>query len=117
MSRDPFFVIKNAGPTELRADVAYAGRDVLVTIFGGERHVGAVGVGGYSVRAYASVLTMSGHRDDVIAKEAALRISKALKCSCVVIVGVHVDDASGRQISEMVDTSFALVEELIEALK
>ena len=117
MSLDALFVTRNAGSTELRADVAHVGRDLLVTLFGGERHIGAVGVGGCSARPYASVLTMPGHRDDVIAKEAAMRISKALKCSCVVIVGIHVDDASERRISEIVDTSFALVEELIEALK
>jgi len=63
------------------------------------------------------VLTVPNHRDDIIAKEAALRISKELRQSCVVVVGIHVHDASERQVTEIVDASFSLVNELIEAFK
>jgi gallate decarboxylase subunit D len=97
--------------------VTHLGRDLLVTLVGGEAHVGAVALGGRNKRSYASVLTVPDHRDDVIAKEAALRISKELNCSCVVIVGIHVSNASKHQVSEIVGASFALVDELIEALK
>jgi len=41
--------------------------------------VGAVALGGFHRRSYASVLAVPNHRDDVIAKEAALRISKELR--------------------------------------
>ncbi|MGZ7138675.1 MAG: prenylated flavin chaperone LpdD [Halobacteriota archaeon] len=101
----------------MRVDVTHLGRDLLVTLVGGDEHVGAVALGGIHKRSYASVLTVPNHRDDVIAKEAASLISKELKCSCVVIVGIHISNASEKQVSQIVEASFTLVKELIEALR
>jgi hypothetical protein len=93
------------------------GKDLLVTLVGGKAHVGAVALGDFQRRSYASVLAVPNHRDDIIAKEAALRLSKELRQTCVVVVGIHVYDASEGQIAEIVDASFSLVNELVEALK
>lgn len=117
MSRDALILTRNAGPAHLRIDVTRLGKDLLVTLVGGRAHVGAVALGGFNQRAYASVLAVPDHRDDLIAKEAACRISKEFNCNCVVIVGIHVSNASGDQINEIIDVSFLLVDELIEALK
>jgi hypothetical protein len=115
--RDTLVLTRSAGSTDLRVDVTHFGRDLVVTLVGGEAHVGAVALGGFHKRSYASVLTVPDHRDDVIAKEAASRISKELNCSCVVIVGIHVSNASEKLVSQIVEASFTLVSELIEALK
>jgi len=115
--RDTLVLTRHAGSTDLRVDVAHLGRDLLVVLVGGEAHVGAVALGGFHKRSYASVITVPDHRDDIIAKEAASRISKALNCSCVVIVGIHVSNASKQQISQIIEASFTLINELIEALK
>ena len=117
MSREHIVLTRNAGSVDIRADATRMGKDLLVTLVGGEAHVGAVALAGFDTRSYASVLAVPNHRDDIIAKEAALRISKGLRQSCVVIVGVHVHNASERQVAEIVDASFSLVDELIEALK
>ena len=117
MFRDTLELTRSAGLTDLVIDVTHLGQDLLVTLVGGEAHVGAVALGGFRKRSYASVLTVPDHRDDVIAKEAASRISKELNCSCVVIVGIHVSNASEQQVSQIVEASFTLVNELIEALK
>ena len=101
---------------ELQLKAQFLGQDLLVVILGGEAHVGAAAVGGFLTRPYASVITVPGHRDDVIAKEAALRLSSELQRTCIVLVGIHINDASKEQISDMVRTSFGLVSELIEAL-
>jgi hypothetical protein len=90
---------------------------LLVTLVGGDAHIGAVALAGPNQRVDASVLTVPDHRDDVIAKEASLRISRNLNCNCVVIVGIHVNNALVDQINEIIDGSFLLVDELIEALK
>jgi hypothetical protein len=115
--RDTLVLTRSVGSTDLRVDVTQLGRDLLVTLVGGDDHVGAVALGGFHKRSYASVITVPDHRDDVIAKEAASLISKELKCSCVVIVGIHVSNASEKQVSQIVEASFTLVNELIEALK
>ena len=117
MSSDALVLRKHAGSVDLRADVAHLGRDLLVSIVGGEAHIGAVALGGFNKRSYASVIAVPDHRDDVIAKEAALRISKELQRTCVVIVGIHVNNASEQQISQAVESSMELVNELIEAFK
>jgi hypothetical protein len=107
----------SAGSADLRVDATRLGKDLLVTLVGGKAHVGAVALGGFHRTSYASVLAVPNHRDDIIAEEAALRISNELRQSCVVVVGIHVHDASEGQIAEIVDASFLLVDELIEALK
>ena len=117
MFRDTLVLTRSVGSIDLRIDVAHLGRDLLVTLVGGEAHVGAVALGGFHTRSYASVITVPDHRDDIIAKEAASLISKELNCSCVVIVGIHVSNASEKQISQIVEASFTLIKELIEALK
>ncbi|MBN1227398.1 MAG: hypothetical protein JXA79_10430, partial [Deltaproteobacteria bacterium] len=71
----------------LEAFVKNIGSDLLVSIFGGQRpHIGAVAVAlprpslkDPKVRsATASVFCYPGHKEDVIAKEAAERLSAAL---------------------------------------
>jgi len=117
LSRGHVVLTRNAGPVDLRVDATRIGKDLLVTLVGGKAHVGAVALGGFRRRSYASVLTVPNHRDDIIAKEAALRISKELRESCIVVVGIHVHNASEKQVSEIVDASSSLINELIEALK
>ena len=117
LSRGHVALTRNAGPVDLRVDATRIGKDLVVTLVGGKAHVGAVALGGFHRRSYASVLTVPNHRDDIIAKEAALRISKELRESCVVVVGIHVHNASEEQVAEIVDASASLINELIEALK
>jgi gallate decarboxylase subunit D len=117
LSPDPLILTRNAGSADLRIEATRLGRDLLITLVGGDAHVGAVALAGPNQRADASVLSVPEHRDDVIAKEAAVRISKEFNCNCVVIVGIHVSNASADQINEIIDASFWLVDELIEAVK
>lgn len=117
LSRGHIVLFRNAASIRLKIDATLIGEDLLITLVGGKKHVGAVALGGFATRSYASVLAVPNHRDDVIAKEAAWRISEQLRQSCVVVVGIHIDHASEGQIAELVDASHLLVDELIEALK
>lgn len=117
MSSDPLILTRNAGSAQLRIEATRLGRDMVVTLVGGDAHIGAVALAGSNQRANVPVLAVPYHRDDGIAKEAALRIAKEFNCNCVVIVGIHVSNASQDQINEIVNTSSLLVDELIEALK
>jgi hypothetical protein len=117
LSSDLLILTRKAGSARLQIEVVRLGRDLLVTLVGGDAHIGAVALAGPNQRFDASVLTVPDHRDDVIAKESSLRISKELNCNCVVIVGIHVSNASAEQINEIIDESFLLVDELIEALR
>ncbi len=108
---------KNSDPIELELEAAVVGRDLLVLITGGDAHLGAVAVGGFSKRSYASVITVPGHKDDCIAKEAASRIADHLKRACAVVVGIHLTGPSKEQIDSVVKDALTLVDNMIEALK
>ncbi|MDR7855506.1 MAG: hypothetical protein RIN63_02775 [Tissierella sp.] len=80
-------------------------------------HIGAVSVavprksltGDGSNSASASVICITGHKEDELARLIALRLSSKWQCNVTVSVGVHVDDAKkddidiiGRNIEELV---------------
>ncbi len=109
---------KSAGRIEVTLEATRIGKDLLVVITGGKGHIGAVGAGsGCGELAVSSVITTPGHRDDRIAKGAAERITKTLGCNCAVIAGVHYDDITAREITDVLSLSEQLVEELEGALR
>ncbi len=82
----------------LEAFVKRIGQDFLVAIRGGEGpHIGAATVAqprpslrDYRLRsATASVFCYPGHKDDIISKEAAEKISSALNTNVSVTAGMH----------------------------
>ncbi|MDY6960063.1 MAG: hypothetical protein SVK08_13010 [Halobacteriota archaeon] len=89
------------------------GDDYVINIIGEGPHVGAVGVGNFdngSNRASSSVITLSGHRDDRIAKEAAEKISKKTKRSTVVTVGIHLENITEREINTILSNSEQIID-------
>ena len=104
------------------AFVKEIGQDLLVAIWGGERpHIGAVAVAqprpslkDHSLRsATASVFCYPGHKDDIIAKEAAEKISSALDTNVTVTVGIHWDDIDEEGIQSVIENSRQLVKMII----
>ena len=107
----------------VEAFVKEIGQDLLVAIWGGERHhIGAVAVAqsrpslrDHRLRsATASVFTYPGHKDDIIAKEAAEMISSALDTNVIVTAGVHWDDIDEEGIKSVMANSRQLIEMIIE---
>lgn len=64
------------------------------------------------VSASASVLCVTGHKEDQLARDAALRLSSAFQCIVVVTVGLHVDDASAEEIRRLSDNYQAALDEV-----
>jgi len=110
---------KIEGRLKIRLDARKIGTDLLIIITGGESHIGAVGAGTKSVSklATSSVITLPGHRDDRIAKDAAEQISKKFGCNCAVIAGIHYDHISPEEIDKIVFMVDDLIEKLEEALR
>ncbi len=108
---------EDSGPVELELEATEIGSDLLILITGGQSHLGAVAVGGFATRSYVSVITMPGHKDDCIAREAASRVVDHLRRSCAVLVGIHMRDPSSEQIKSVVKAALILVDRMIEALK
>jgi hypothetical protein len=96
---------------ELRA--VEVGDGLLVAITGGKAHIGAAAVGiSYGSLATSSVITVPGHRDDRVAKDAAEKLSKASGKTVVVVAGIHYNDMSREEIGD----ALRLCDELVEGL-
>ena len=96
------------------------GDDILVTLTGGNAHIGAVSVGHFDHsggHASSSVITLPSHRDDEIALKAARNISSYLHRNCTFIVGINFKDITTEEIEEIIDRSDRLTEELIDSLR
>jgi len=109
----------------LEAFVKQIGEDLLVAIWGGEKpHIGAVAVAQPRpslkdesvVSATASVFCYLGHKDDIIAKEAAERISATLNRHVTLTVGIHWDDIDEAGIKTIMANSQRLVNMIIEKI-
>lgn len=98
------------------------GRDLQVTIGGGEAHVGAVALfappavisanlgadldagpgAGPGAEPFQSLVVVPPHKEGPLAEEAARRLATAARCSCVAIAGIHQDDATRDEIADIV---------------
>jgi len=113
---------KEAGRHMIFLDAKRIGNDYLVCIYGGdEHHIGGVATAYQTQSHYrdastTSVNTMAlpGHKDYLIANSAAEKICKALHAPAVVTVGIHYDDATKAEITQIVDGADDLVEDMIQ---
>ena len=102
-------------------EARYLGEDLLVTCVGGDKpHIGAVAVAHTrpslqnpdELSASANIICLSGHREDELARAAALKLCKALGCTVTVVAGMHwhkIDKAGINQVVKNVET---LIEQL-----
>lgn len=109
-------------PYTVKAEVIQAGRDLAVVITGGiVPHIGAAALAtprlslkqDGSISASASVLCQVGHKDDLPAREAALRLAAALNTTVLVSVGIHVDAAQTADLQAL-QANFAQLLSLLE---
>lgn len=110
---------QNAGRMELVLERIMVGNDFIITLTGGNEHVGAAAVGMYdkkSGRASASVISLPGHRDDGIALDCARCISAITMTATVFIVGIHLDDITKNEICEIIAASKQMTNKFIDSL-
>ena len=115
-------VEKKAGQHTIYLETKEIGNDLLVAIYGGDaHHIGGVAIAYPSESHYrdattvsVSTLTLPGHKDYVVANTAAEKICKALEVPTVVTVGIHYDNASSKDIEEIISVVNTLVDEIIE---
>jgi hypothetical protein len=104
------------GKIEIVLDAKKVGEDYLLTLTGGEEHVGAVAIGLFderSQRASSSVITMPGHREDNLALNGARQVSRATGKTSVFVVGIHKDNISLEEIRDIVSAAEEMVENFI----
>jgi len=98
------------GRFDLTASVTKVGQDVIVAIFGGERpHIGAVALADprpslrnpETTSATASVLCLTGHKEDAIVKSASERLAAAANRPVVVTAGMHWDNLRESDLNQI----------------
>ncbi len=111
-------------PLEISA--AFAGDDILVCLQGGERpHLGCVVqtepreslAGDGSVSATSSVLNYVGHKDEVICRYVAEKISRELNRRVVCTGGFHKDGILPEEIREVQMVVEQMAERVVERLR
>ncbi|MHA1480907.1 MAG: hypothetical protein ACTSQZ_05750 [Candidatus Thorarchaeota archaeon] len=112
---------KKVGSHTLILKAETIGCDYLVTIYGGdEHHIGGIALAYPTKSHYRDATTVSvntitapGHKDYLVANTAAEKICKALNTLVVVSVGIHINEATKDEITEIIKVVDSLVEDLI----
>lgn len=115
----PVLLSEGTGRTKVSLTTNHIGKDLIVYLFNDQGHLGAVAVADYSEkerRTSTSVLTRLGHKDDAVAYSAASRLCRRLKQPVCVIAGIHLDDITEAEITEITGNCDKLVEKLISAV-
>lgn len=116
-------VIYGEGKALVEVQYQTVGQDLQVLIMAGKAHVGAVALAvpcqtnAEGVTASVSVMTVPGHRDNIVAEAAALSLCKALGRPVSVTAGLHIDQASQKEIMALVDNAKEAIKILINNLK
>lgn len=109
-------ITRGEGRTKVNLSAHQMGNDPVVYLYNENAHIGAVAIGEYEPkeeRASTSVITRLGHKDDAVAQKAAYLISKATKKPVCVIAGIHVDNISEMEISQILENASSLIDEFI----
>lgn len=95
-------------PYRVEGALTLCGQDYALHVGGGTLpHIGAVAVAeprlslrrDGSASADCSVLCMPGHKDDLLAREAALKLATVIGARSVVTVGLHIDSVTSEGIT------------------
>ena len=109
------------GIYKISVSCIFCGKDINIAIVGGERpHIGACALAQYSknidissdINASVSTICALGHRDDILSRDIALKLSKKFKANVVVSVGIHVDNASKSDIEKLVSNTNEAIHDL-----
>ena len=92
------------------------GEGLILTLKGGDTpHIGAVALAiPYKQTSSASLLSVYGHKDGEIAKPIAERVARNLKKTVVVVVGIHLDNATKEDIKKFIDNSNTEVDKFLK---
>lgn len=95
-----------------------------LVIFGGEKpHIGSVVLTevrsslvkeSNTISTTSSVINRRGHKDEVVAREAAERIALRLQCPVSATVGIHIHEASPEDLQTLMENARQLVHLLLE---
>jgi len=102
------------------------GDDLCLTLSGGEQeHIGAVAAAQprpsladpARTSATASVITLPGHKEDMLARELSLKVAGALNVVVCVACGIHVSHPTPDMFDELLAASHGLVDAFLAEMQ
>jgi len=115
-----FHIEAGEGSYVVSAHAQYIGKDLHVVMTGGEQpHVGAVAVGMPSEEEGTTValITVPGHKEDVVVEKAARRLSRQLGITVLVAAGMHWDEIDKKGIALVLEHTDLLTEKVLHEVR
>ena len=110
----------------LRLQWLRMGEDLCLTLAGGEQaHIGAAAVAQprpsladpARTSATASIITLLGHQEDILARELSLKVAGTLNVTACVVCGIHIRHPTPAMLEEMVAASRRLVGDFLAEMQ
>jgi glutamine amidotransferase-like uncharacterized protein len=79
------------------------GNDSLVIITGGEEHIGSATL--IEVKGNLQTISKKGHKDHIVSEKMANIIYDRIGKDLLVICGIHIDDATPKEIGILVENA------------
>ncbi len=125
MTSQPIIFQVSEGGYSVSAQCQLLGKDLMITVWGGDPHIGAVAMAQPrpslkaldKTSATASVFCYVGHKDDEVAKMMAERIAAMLNTNVVVAAGLHWDDLTTNGIKQVITNIDKLIPQIIDGIK
>ena len=117
-------VTKGEGSRRVSVRAILSTNGVILYLFGGDLpHIGGVAVGvprpssrdPDRVTANVSIISILGHKDDELARPIADRVTRALNRISVVVTGIHVDNATPKDLEAVVIHANEAVDDFLKA--
>ena len=116
-----FMLSERKDSFEINAQICLIGRDILVILWGGTLHIGAIGIAqprfslknARNISATSSVFTFLGHKEDEIAKLMSEELAKNLNRKVVVVAGIHWDGLKTGEIKIIIGICRRISEKII----
>ena len=123
-TKSRFFNVEQNG-YKVEACLQMMGDDYLLSIWGGEAHIGAVAMAQprdslkdpTKRSATASVFCYVGHKEDQLVKEVSERMASELDAKIVVAAGLHWDNLPSTGLEQVVKNVNALIMQIIKEMK
>jgi gallate decarboxylase subunit D len=122
----PLTLTRERGRVALRLVCVPMGRDLAVTLDGGDRsHIGAVAVSqprpshgeGGGLSATTSVITLPGHKEDDLARAMASRLAAGLDAVVCAACGIHLDRIRPDELKDVLELAEDLTSEALDRLR
>ncbi|HDJ28094.1 MAG TPA: hypothetical protein ENF28_02445 [Proteobacteria bacterium] len=118
---DSIYSDKNSNYSLVATIIGLDNDDVVVVVTGGYDHIGAIGLAiprpsledQNCTSATSSILTMLGHKEDVVARYVSEKVAAATNRNVVVIAGIHYDNLAQEDLETLHEQWVILTKKII----